>query len=382
MFKHTELHIPEPKFGSNLTKLVIELDALRYKKLKGTTPSHIFFQLKEIFHLLESIGSARIEGNRTTLAEYIETKITPEEKSTESVREIQNNEKAMDFIEENMSNRLIDNIFIKETHKIIVSDLSQEKEGDRTPGEYRKVNVRIAKAKHVPTDYMHVESYMDELVNFINRGNELQYDLLKTAIAHHRFAWVHPFKNGNGRTVRALTYAMLIKQGFNLDKGRLINPTAVFCSDRNRYYEMLERADSGKDEDILIWCEYVLSGLRNEILKVDKLADYSYLKENILKEAVKISFEKRLIDEQERRILLVAIEKKDFQAGDIKHLFPNVVYTEISRFLRGMREKKLIKPITPNARKYVIEISNGYLLRGVIKALDQNDFLPIKNEIE
>lgn len=31
MFKHSKLHIPEPSFGSKLTKLVIELDALRHK---------------------------------------------------------------------------------------------------------------------------------------------------------------------------------------------------------------------------------------------------------------------------------------------------------------------------------------------------------------
>ena len=44
-----------------------------------------------------------------------------------------------------------------------------------------------------------------------------KYDLLKVAIAHHRFVWVHPFSNGNGRTVRLFTYAMLVKLGFNVN---------------------------------------------------------------------------------------------------------------------------------------------------------------------
>jgi len=35
-------------------------------------------------------------------------------------------------------------------------------------------------------------------------NNEQQTDaLLKAAIAHHRFVWIHPFRNGNGRTARA-----------------------------------------------------------------------------------------------------------------------------------------------------------------------------------
>jgi Fic family protein len=288
----------------------------------------------------------------------------------------------MDFVEENCAKAPINHMFIREMHKIIVEGLSSKKEGDENPGEYRKINVKIGQSKHTPPDFTQVQGYMDELVDFINSENDSQYDLLKTAIVHHRFAWIHPFKNGNGRTVRALTYAMLVRQGFNLEKGRLVNPTAVFCENRSLYYSMLEKADSIQDQDVLDWCEYVLEGLNREITKVDMLADYNYLKENILKKAVSISFDKKFINDREKKILLIAIEKKEFQAGDIKHLFPDVVHTEISRYLRGMKEKKLIKPISLNARKYVVEIANGYLLRGVMKALDENGFLPIKNEVE
>ena len=35
-------------------------------------PAYIFFQLKNIFQILETLGSARIEGNNTTLSEYVE----------------------------------------------------------------------------------------------------------------------------------------------------------------------------------------------------------------------------------------------------------------------------------------------------------------------
>ena len=47
---------------------------------------------------------------------------------------------------------------------------------------------------------------MEELVAFINRRDPPKYDLMKVAIAHHRFGWIHPFSNGNGRVVRLLTY--------------------------------------------------------------------------------------------------------------------------------------------------------------------------------
>ena len=75
--KHPELRLVPPPFDSDLTGLILDLNHMRQKKSGGTTPPYIFFQIKNIFHIIESIGSARIEGNHTTLVEYIDAKITP-----------------------------------------------------------------------------------------------------------------------------------------------------------------------------------------------------------------------------------------------------------------------------------------------------------------
>jgi len=108
-FNHFNLRLVDPLFGSNLTTLILELDFLRRKITTGTTHSLIFYQLKKIFHLLESIGSARIEGNRTTLAEYVERKIEGIVSREEKFIEIENNENALDFIEKNIESHKIDN---------------------------------------------------------------------------------------------------------------------------------------------------------------------------------------------------------------------------------------------------------------------------------
>jgi Fic family protein len=100
----SKLELFSPDFSSPLTDLIIELDYLRKKKLGGSTIPQIFFQLKSIFHTLESIGSARIEGNHTTIAEYIEYKIRSDKPPEMNVLEIINMEKALDFIDENIAN--------------------------------------------------------------------------------------------------------------------------------------------------------------------------------------------------------------------------------------------------------------------------------------
>ena len=152
-----------------------------------------------------------LEGNNTTVAEYIETKIDQTQPSPPSIKEIQNIEEAMSFIESHVGSIPINRIFVSEIHKMIVNKLEPppQGEGDKTPGEYRNRNVEISKSMHIPPDTSTVSQYMDELFDFIKQNDSAKHDLLKIAIAHHRFVWIHPFTNGNGQTVRLFTYAIL-----------------------------------------------------------------------------------------------------------------------------------------------------------------------------
>ncbi len=377
-FRHTDLILTQPTFDSEITDLIIELDYLRMKQLQGSTHPQIFFQLKQIFHMLESIGSARIEGNHTTIAEYIETTLNKNAVINESIIEIRNMEKALTFIDDHILNTDINRIFLSELHKIVVNNLTTE--GSITPGEYRKKNVIIVGANFCPPNYTNVLDYMEELLKFINNNDSSKYDLLKTAITHHRFAWIHPFDNGNGRTVRLLTYAMLVKLGFNIHVGRIINPTAIFCSNRSIYYKYLSKADSGEEDDILEWCYYVLSGLKKEIEKIDKLLDYDYVAKTILLPAIRYSKERELLTGIEKKILDVAIKKQVFQNSDLQDVFKNKKKSEISRWIRRMKERNLIETEQKSSRKYVIKFSHNQILRGIIKSLGENDFLPLKNE--
>ena len=327
---------------------------------------------------MESIGSARIEWNRTTIAAYIESKITPPANPSEEIQEIANIEKALEFIETNIGDYPLSRIFISEIHKIVVAELTRE--GSSAPGNYRSGNVSITGSPHTPPDYTQVEVLMDELFKFAENKDSEKYDLLKIAISHHRFAWVHPFDNGNGRTVRMFTYAMLMKYGFNVHIGqRLINPTAVFCNDRDKYYEALAYADSWSDEGILAWCEYVLSGLSEEIEKLDKLLDYGFLRDKILLPAIANTHEYKQITDRERLILDLVAKKMIIEAKDVKVLFPDLHETNISRYIRDLREKKLLVPEGwENSRKYLIGFWNSALLRGIIYVLRKEGFITLE----
>jgi len=373
--KEFKLRLVSPSFDSELTDYLIELNHLKKLKLQGTTAPWIFFQLKNIFHILESVGSARIEGNRTTISEYIERKIENNERSSERFSEIANVEEAMDFIEKSISEGTeLTNHFIKQLHQLVVGDLSEE--GDRTPGAYRTWNVKISKSAHTPIDHIQVQSYMDEFLDFINQDGADKYDLLKTAIAHHRFTWIHPFGNGNGRVVRLLTYALMIKYGFNVKDGKIINPTAVFCNDRDGYYEHLADADLGTDESLLNWCDYVLSGILEEVTKVNKLLDFDFLYKNILVPTIKLGAERGYINKEEAKVLNIGILKQSFKATELDEAFVGLSSRQKTHLIAKMKESGFIRPLKKNGRTYYVSFMNNFLMRSLIQVLEKENFIP------
>lgn len=381
-FKHFELRLVEPQFKDSLLDDIIELDHIKRKRLEGTTPPELFYELKRIFHTLESVGSARIEGNRTTIAEYIDSRLELAERTTvgENILEIENIERAMVYIEEAIEEGVsINRKFLSELHQILVDRLTPppDGEGDVNPGQYRSHSVRISGANHIPPEPSTVASYMDELFDFVEREISSKYDLLRVAQAHHRFVWIHPLGNGNGRVVRLLTYALLLKYGFNVAiGGRIINPTAVFCNNREEYYDYLSQADQGTDEGVLSWCRYVLTGLRVEIEKVDRLCDYTYLKERVLMPALQFAKDKAIITPEEFRLLQIVVDKQEVQNSDLEGLYQGKSKATISNRIKGLRVQGILQEVKGNSRRYRLSFVGNKLLRAVIDALGQEGFLP------
>jgi Fic family protein len=218
---------------------------------------------------------------------------------------------------------------------------------------------------------------MQELVAFINHDDLPKYDLMKVALAHHRFGWIHPFGNGNGRVVRLLTYALLMKYGFNVHTGgRVLNPTAVFCNDRERYYTMLGVADTGTKAGLETWCVYVLEGVKDEIAKVDRLTDYAYLKHSILMPAVAFARQREWITKTEEAVLDTAINEGLVKSGDLAHRLPELSASQRTYLIKKLVNQGMLLPINEGARQYTIGFSSNYLIRGVIKGLREQGFIP------
>src|SRR3989338_5063 len=378
--------IPQPSFGSDLNTAIVELEKLRDKPLRGSTPPHVFFELKDIFQTLESLGSSRIEGNRTTVAEFADkiiNNVVPE--TDESMMEIINIDKAITFLEKNISlGTPITQEILSRAHEILVTGLTPSNgdnggEGSRTPGQYRKGPVTITGSTVTTSNHLIVPEQMQELLTFINDDYATQYHLLVMALAHHRMTVIHPFDNGNGRLVRLLTYAQLLQQGFSVKSGRILNPTAIFCDNREQYYDMLSQADTWTDQGLLSWCRYVLQGLEREIQKIDRLLNKEYLKSEILSVVLDRAKQNQYITEQEYKTLHFVVNVSAdmlLRSADLVNVLGVEQAVARTRIINRMIEKKLIRPLEDGGRIYKVSYTGNYLFRELTQLLVEKEFVP------
>lgn len=115
-------------------------------------------------------------------------------------------------------------------------------------GEYRPCKVWVGDPAdkvncYEPPDHYLVQSYMDDLVNEVNRSWESADPLALGAFVLWRLNFIHPFINGNGRSARAACYFVIcLKLGAWLP-GRSILPE-LLRKNRNEYVAILKVIDA------------------------------------------------------------------------------------------------------------------------------------------
>lgn len=376
-----EIRFPTIDFQSDLVEKIVELERIRGELGTGSTPSDLFLELHALFKLLTSIASARIEGNHTTILDAVigvRDNVASAGKPVDNIHEILNIQKAMAFVDESDLTVDITHSYIRELHRIAVQGLVRE--GDATPGQYRIVNVEIGQSQHRPPEHYSVHSDMGTLLDFVNQPAKTHEQLLHVAIAHHRFLWIHPFQNGNGRVSRLLTYVMLAKHGFVSPTGlRAINPTAVFGSDRNEYYDGLSAADrsleDGDDSGLLRWCTFFMTGIYSDLERLRSLQNFDFVAAALIVPSLDRFLSAGKITAVEREILIRAVEDETIKAGDIVDLVPGTP-SQRSVALRELIERRLLVPQKEGGRIYHLSLAPNELTPFIVGQLDALGYLP------
>nr|WP_243752058.1 Fic family protein [Leucobacter weissii] len=263
---------------------------------------------------------------------------------------------------------------VRELHRISVDNLTRE--GDPNPGKYRGVDVEISKADHLPPSHLQVHAEMSDWLDFANRSLPTSQHMLHVAIAHHRFLWIHPFRNGNGRVSRLLSYAMLRRHGFVSPIGlRAVNPTAVFGNDRDGYYAALAAADNLTNQGTVEWCTFFVRGIHTDLERLSKLQDFDFVQNSLVGPAIDRLVASGGASLSEAYALRIAMQKILVRAGDLQPAFPGTA-SQRSIAIRGLLEKNLLAQERPGGRTYHLNLLGGRLGPLLVRQLDDLGYLP------
>jgi Fic family protein len=104
-------------------------------------------------------------------------------------------------------------------------------------------------ATYVPPPPERVPALLDDLCEFLARDD--LPPVAQAAIAHAQFENIHPFADGNGRTGRALVYAVLRRTG---EIGACVPPISlILASEPRRYVAGFGSYSAG---DVSAWCAF------------------------------------------------------------------------------------------------------------------------------
>ncbi|WP_245861408.1 Fic family protein [Microbacterium aurantiacum] len=249
------------------------------------------------------------------------------------------------------------------------------REGDPTPGAYRQQDVAITGSAHRPPTWVTVHAEMSALLDFANAERPLHEQMMQIALAHHRFVWVHPFRNGNGRVSRLFTFAMLRKSIFATRGHSALNPTAVFGNDRGSYITALEAADTLDDDGTTEWTVFFARGIRDDLARLVQLQNHSYVIEVLVGPALARLARDGVIDTTEQRVLQVVLERGVVKAGDLERVLPGSASLR-SRAIRDLLDRGLLRHADEGPRFYRLALSRGPLASRLIRRLDEVGMLP------
>lgn len=115
------------------------------------------------------------------------------------------------------------------------------------PGAFRSLPVHDnAVGRHLPPSSSRVAAFMDRFSE-VYAADRIRGHALMRAVpaAHHRFAYIHPFPDGNGRVARLMSHAMILKAGYGAHGlWSISRGLARRLPGRPSYKEMLALADS------------------------------------------------------------------------------------------------------------------------------------------
>ena len=217
--------IPLELFSEDELK-ILENATIEYERLSKDSP--IAIQKKELERLIIELSwkSSKIEGNTYTLLNteklILKNEIAPN-KTKEETQMILNHKDAFNFVRKNKSQfKTITRKNLEELHSILIKKLNVGK-------GLRKKSVGILGSIYRPLDNIYqINDAIEILGKKISQASSPYVKALMTLLG---LAYIQPFEDGNKRTARIMTNAILLAYG--------LSPLSYRSIDENDYIEAM-----------------------------------------------------------------------------------------------------------------------------------------------
>ena len=214
------------------------------------------------------------------------------------------------------------------------------------PGQlYRHDRVYIVglKIEHAGLDHNKLPQYMAKLIDFISADHGAN-DLIKAAIIHFYFAYIHPYFDGNGRMARLLHLWYLVQRGYS--SAMFVSFSNCVENSRRQYYKAFSLAEQNVKisgvMDITPFLVYYIENVYNKLTnRLTNPATTSIFQEALAAGRI-TSKEKDLWN-----YTLSVYGNQEFTTKQLERDFNHAAYATIRSFVLKFENSRLL-----NAQKY------------------------------
>lgn len=247
----------DSRHRASLTDLALEL-AQKSAGFRRSLPESLLGSLADLVRSMNCYYSNLIEGHDTHPVE-IERALRGDYSKDAKKRDLQLEARAHIEVQRwidggGLKGRSVTVAALQEIHQRFCSSLPEELlmvedpvTKDRVavvPGELRHRDVQVG--RHVAISPPAVPRFLARFEQ-VYGGLGKTDTILATAAAHHRFVWIHPFVDGNGRVARLMSHATMLE---SLDTGAVWSVARGLARNVQAYKSHLAACDLPRRNDI------------------------------------------------------------------------------------------------------------------------------------
>jgi Fic family protein len=298
-----------------------------------------------------------IEGNELSLEQTKRVlegeEVTAHERDIQEVINYRNVTKLLDDLSAKRGGYTPD--MLLEIHRDTVEKIVP----DEKVGVFRKTQVVIKEENSdkvilSPPPAIEVPYLIDDFLEWINSSQSADlHPILRAGVAHYILVSIHPFVEGNGRTVRAFANLIMMREGYDIK--RFFALEEYFDQDLAGYYEAFAVVDLQNkniaQRDLTSWLEYFCQVVAVELTKI---------KDRVRKISIDTRLKGKMgqqiaLSERQMKLMEYLSENSSVVMQDIRRVLPMVSEDTVLRDMNSLMEKGIVKKEgKTKAAKYII----------------------------